>query len=155
MAWKSWTFLLDVTTTKLLNKINTLTANKDITFSWIPGHISIHGNDRADKTAQEALQLNPSTGKISYMDLKPKTNTYILRKWQELWSSCTDNQLNLVTQTIGEKSLNRKMSRREVVKARLRIGYTLATFSYLLKVDEAPICITCQEPYTVNYIQAV
>ena len=66
--------------TKLLNRINTLTVNKDIIFCWIPGHISIHGNDRADKATKELLQLNPSTGKFPYMDLKP----FIVYKYTQI-----------------------------------------------------------------------
>ena len=126
--------------------------NKYRIFCWILGHISIHGND---KTAKELLQLNPSTGKIPYTDLKPKINTYILRKCRELWSSWMDNKLHLVIQTIRVKSLNRRMSQREVVMARLQIGHTLATHSYLLKGEDTPICTPhAKEPYVAyKYVQ--
>ena len=40
----------------------------------------------------------------------------------------------------------------EVIISRLRIGHTNITHSYLLKREEVPFCIPCQEPYTVNHI---
>ena len=96
---------------------------------------------------KESLQVNPSIVKNLCTEPKPKINTYIFRKWQELLSSCTDYILHQLTPTIGVKSPNRKTSRRdEVVIARLRVGLTLVTYSYLLKVEEAPICIPRQEP---------
>ena len=36
--------------------------------------------------------------------------------------------------------------------AGLRIRHTLVTHTYPLKGEEAPICIPCQELYTVNHI---
>ena len=35
---------------------------------------------------------------------------------------------------------------------RLRIGHTFTTHSFLLKGEDPPICVPCQEPYTVRHI---
>ena len=45
-----------------------------------------------------------------------------------------------------------KLSRREeIILARLRIGHTRLTHSYLLKREEQPYCIGCDTPFTVRH----
>ena len=45
-----------------------------------------------------------------------------------------------------------KLSRREeFILARLRIGHTRLTHSWLLKLDEQPYCIGCDTPFTVKH----
>ena len=45
-----------------------------------------------------------------------------------------------------------KLSRREeIILARLRIGRTRLTHSYLLKREEQPNCIGCDTPFTVRH----
>ena len=41
--------------TRLLDKMNSLSKNNSIILTWIPCHIGIHGNERADKTGKKKL----------------------------------------------------------------------------------------------------
>ena len=49
-------------------------ANKDITFCWVPSHIGIRGNDKADSATKSALDL-PC---VKVGDIKHHINQYIL-----------------------------------------------------------------------------
>ena len=54
--------------------------------------------------------------------------------------------------TIGEyQSVVRNIRKEEVVLARLRLGHTRVTHSYLLKGEEQPQCVGCDAPFTVSH----
>ena len=80
--------------TRLLDKMNVLSKNNSIIITWIPSHIGIQGNERADKAAKKALQTRISNTKIPYTNLKPLINKFILKKWQKSWDDQTQNKLH-------------------------------------------------------------
>ena len=95
----------------------------------------------------------PTNTRIPYTDLRPSINRLIKVKWQESWDECQSNKLHKIWSTIAEWRLGyRKARREEVVVARLRIGHTYITHKHLLKGEESPMCISCQEAFTVKHI---
>ena len=46
----------------------------------------------------------------------------------------------------------RSVRKEEVVLARLRIGHTYLTHVHLLKKEDRPQCVFCDEPYTVKHL---
>ena len=65
--------LLDV-----LLKHNGLAERNSIVFCWLPSHVGIRGNKKADIAAKSALTLNISDLKIPFTDFKPSINTFII-----------------------------------------------------------------------------
>ena len=62
------------------------------------------------------------------------------------------NKLLEIKPTIGEhQSVVRNIRKEEVVLARLRLGHTRVTHSYLLLGEEQPQCVGCDAPFTVRH----
>ena len=119
---------------------------------WIPSHIGIQGNEMVDKQAKTSLSLEPTSFKIPFSNFKPSINKYILEIWQTSWNNSIGNKLLEIKPTIGEyQSVVRNIRREEVVLARLRLGHTRVTHSYLLQGEEQPQCVGCDAPFTVRH----
>jgi len=136
----------------LLVKLHKLSHFNDILLCWLPSHMGIQGNEKADIAAKAALSLSPSDFKIPYSDLRPLINSFILNKWQESWDNEINNKLHSVKPVIGEwYPAYQPIRKDEVILSRLRIGHARNTHSYLLKREPKPECIPCQEPFTVKH----
>ena len=139
--------------TRLLDKMNTLSKNNSIILTWIPSHLGIQGNERADRAVKKALQTRISNTKIPYTDLKPLINKFIIKKWQKSWDDQIQNKLHHIQDTIGEWPARYRRNRKEeVIISRLCIGHTHITHSHLLKGEDSPVCLTCKVPLTVKHI---
>jgi len=120
-------------------------SGKTIVLCWIPSHIGISGNEKADMVAKSALSLRVTPMKIPAADLVPRVTMLISEKWQQFWNSCTGNKLQAIRPTVGGHQPKSSLScRDEVVVNRLRIGHTRCTHSCLLTGADQPECTTCQ-----------
>ena len=137
---------------KLLEKCHELLSNKEIVLCWIPSHIGIQGNEMVDKQAKTSLSSEPTYFKIPFSNFKPSINKYILDQWQTSWNTSIGNKLLEIKPTIGEHQSAFRNIREEVVLARLRLGHTRVTHSYLLQGEDQPHCVGCDAPFTVRHI---
>ena len=79
---------------------------------------------------------------------------YLLYPWkcQSVWETQTQNKLNEIKPNFNSKCTFSNLSRKEETKiTRCRIGHTRITHSYILKYEQAPFCIPCNEPFTVKH----
>jgi len=126
---------------------------KDIVFCWVPSHVGILGNETADFAAKSALNLEVSHMQVPYTDFKACIKPYIYQEWQTFWDACPNVKLYEIQPTLGEwKHAHRRSRHEEVVLARLRIGHTRLTHSYLLKREPQPRCNHCNNVLTVKHI---
>ena len=138
---------------KLLEKHHHLSEFNEIIYCWIPSHIGIAGNESVDQKAKDSLNLHPTNFSIPYANFKSFINRYILNKWQIIWNNSVGNKLFEIKPVIGQSQpVVKNVRQEEVVLARLRIGHTRITHSYLLKREEPPHCFGCDAPFTVRHI---
>ena len=135
----------------MIEKHHELSKTKEILFCWLPSHVGIKGNEAADLKAKASLDLEISNFKLPCTDFKPFLNRYILSKWQLSWDTATFNKLHEIKPVLGKNNIYWSLRREEVVLTRLRIGHTRLTHSYLLKREDQPFCISCNEPFTVKH----
>ena len=123
----------------LLERISQILASKRLVFCWLPSHVGIRGNELADKSAKSALSLPISHFKVPNTDFKSSILTHIQPSWQSLWDAATYNKLHSVKPCLGEwYPAYRSICREEVIIARLRIGHSHLTHSWLLTRDDPP-----------------
>ena len=137
---------------KVLIKHTEITVTKNIVLCWIPSHIGISGNEMADKAAKESLDLNISNCKVPHTDSRQSIFSYIKSKWQTSWDNIQFNKLQPIKPIIGESSTFRTNRKEEITLARLRIGHTRLTHSFLLKREDKPQCIPCDADLNVEHI---
>ena len=101
-----------------------------------------------DQKAKDLLNLHPTNVSIPYGNFKSFINGYILNKWQILWNNSVGNKLFEIKPVIGQSQpVVRNVRQEEVVLARLRIGNTRITHSYLLMMMSWSL--TTHQPFWV------
>lgn len=142
----------------LVQKLHiTLTAcinqGLDVEFCWVPSHIGIEGNEKADNIAAGAKELRCANAQLPFQDYRNQIKRAIFKDWQNEWSTQTNNKLAIIKPTLCEWSSCRHNQRYyEVILCRLRIGHTRLTHNYLLSGQQPPTCNACSERLTVLHI---
>ena len=125
--------------------------HKQLTFWWVPSHVGIHGNELADRAASHAATHNTicrrhipdviQLGHLPANDFYSQLKQGFFNCWQECWSDDRRGaKLRSIKPLLGKWSSScRKSRHQEVVLARLRIGHTNVTHSYLM-AKEDPLC---------------
>ena len=129
------------------------TVGSQIEFCWIPGHIGIRGNEKADSIAKRVIHLNTYDIKLPFSDLKPRICKYVNSLFQDKWSNCCANKLHEINYSFHPKlqlySENRK---EDIILTRLRIGHSRLTHKHYLLNEDFQECIPCVCRLTIKHI---
>ena len=128
---------------------------KTVHFCWVPAHVGVSGNEAADEEAKAATR-DPEVlfHYVPLSDMKYVFRTYVQNVWQQRWSSLPDNRkYKKIRRSVGHWPSSFHRNRRvEVVLSRLRIGHTRLTHCFLFTGDDAPVCLSCDLPLTVEHL---
>jgi ribonuclease HI len=136
-----------------INKYHSV-SKSHIKLVWVPSHISISGNERADILANQATSRDSIDLDIKFeiSDLLNNLRYFINTKWQEGWNS-KHYFLNTVQPIVSRKiqfSFNDRSF--ETFTARFRLGYLrLNHFLYKRRLHETGHCDSCGVPETINH----
>lgn len=135
-------------------KINRgLQKGHDIIFCWVPSHVGLSGNEKADRLAASSKNLLETRLQLPHQDLKPIFRAAIFLKWQTEWDQQHDNKLHSIKPVLGIwESSSHKTRSREILLCRLRLGHSYVTHVYLLHGADPPFCEHCGEILTVWHI---
>ena len=68
---------------------------KSIILCWIPSHVGILGNEKADAAAKSALSLPVTRMKLPATGMYPRITKLIFDEWQEVWNCCAGHKLHV------------------------------------------------------------
>jgi len=124
---------------------------------WIPSHIDILGNERADSLAKQSLEL-PTINSTDYLELQEVFSiikSHIISKWQKEYDSDLKGlHYKSICPVIDANNkfidLNRK---KEVQISRLRLGkVNLNERLFLINKHDNGLCISCQVREDINHL---
>ncbi|XP_073995577.1 uncharacterized protein [Rhodnius prolixus] len=118
-------------------------------------NLRIQGNIHADLAVKEAASVKTNIERSMPVDISRVAKEYVKRSWQREWTSVTDNKLRAIKEPVHAwDSAYRSIRREEVVVARLRIGHTRLTHSYLMCGEPTPLCNACNNCLSVQHVIA-
>lgn len=104
-------------------------------FCWVPGHVGVSLNERADGLAREAAARAALSSPVLCTDTFPVIREAIIAIWQERWTArVVASKMGEVTRTVSRPWTYTHVQDRhsQMCLARLRIGHTRLTHSYLM-----------------------
>ena len=115
---------------EIISKLTSLKAlGFDIHLCWLPGHVGIRGNERADRAAKTARRTDMQPCLIPPSDFKPIIRKHITAMWQNTWD---ESPLNKIAPIVNEPRTHHhhlSTHRDQSVFNRCRIGHSRLTLT--------------------------
>ena len=144
-------------TNQILNVANILkesTAN--LTIQWVPSHVGLTGNEKADSLAKEAHNLVSETeAALDPKEMNNRLKSTCLERYQQQYDIIKED---LHIGTIKKKFIkwpwaSSKCRRMETALARLRIGHSrLNAHLHRFGLTDDPNCSFCLTPATTKHL---
>ena len=123
-----------------------------IDLCWVPGHVNVQGNEKADAAAKDAAPHKA----IPHTDMRRPLREAITNGWLRKWNSLAreGRKLREIKKDVRDWTSSHNKSRRiETVLARLKLGHTNITHVYLMQGQmEPPECDRCRVTITLKHL---
>ena len=92
-----------------------------------------------------------TAGVVPFSDLKPLTSKYVREVWQREWDEAglISNNFHESLPRLSGKLLS--FCKENTVLTRLHIGHSYLTHSFILRKEEAPVCVACNTVLTIKH----
>ena len=127
-------------------------STKSFTLCWVPSHVGVEGNERADELAKTSIHLPITPLSIPRSDYINLLKLHVRSTWQSSWHRIQDNKLREILPTIASCYEDPHSQQWSIKLNRLKIGHSALTHEYLLKRDHCPFCQDCLVPLTVKWV---
>ena len=117
-----------------------------IDLCWVPRHVNVRGNEKAEAAAKDAALRAPTVPHkaIPHTDMRRPLREAITNGWHRKWNSLAREDWS---------SSHNKSRRIETVLTWLRLGHTNITHVYLMQGQtEPPECDRCRVTITVKHL---
>lgn len=134
-----------------IEMIQTEAKDKDITYCWIPSHVGIEGNEKADKIAEKGR-----TSGLPYNNV-PANDAIRWFKERTIWAN-EYNWRKTSTSFLRQSKpttlpwKDRKISKEQRILTRVRIGHTWLSHGYILHKEPQPKCSYCNDTLTLDHL---
>ena len=127
-----------------------------IHFLWVPAHVGVLGNEKADKMAKKALEKLEVEMNVSFS--KAEFKSMVWDKVKIMWQGKWDNEvkgrhLYNIQKSIRVKRIGSGRRKEEVVLTRLRLGHSaLNKTLQVVGKHQDGLCEDCLEDETIEHV---
>lgn len=130
-----------------------ITGQKRITLCWVPSHVGVLGNERADELARNSIGTLPiSHVSLPRSDIKCDIKRRLRIAWQQQWDAMHANKLHEIIPLIPKKYVDCYPRSWSVTLNRLKLGHTRLTHGHYMSGSPQPFCEDCIVPLTIKHI---
>ena len=141
---------------QILNSSNNLTkAGKQIEFIWIPAHVGIFGNEKADKAAKLSLKLPEISLNLpsSKSEIKSVTKQKINKKWQNIYQNSNSQIRKVLKKNLNKPKILHPSKKIDRIITKLQTGHTkLNNHRKIANLHTTGNCPHCKQQETPEHV---